>query len=106
MHARTHAHHMYATEQKVLGTLILVLVLLGGLYFYFLSVSIMNVVAREELLLEVAATHSRIGTLETEYLVKKERITEEVARADGFVALAQKSYIVPDAYSRNLTLRE
>jgi hypothetical protein len=107
MHARATTIKMYATEMKILGALGALLVLLGMLYFYFLTMSIMHVVAREEMLIEIAATHSRIGSLETEYLVKKESISEEIAIAEGYVALGNKHYVLSEQLNRrNLTLNQ
>ena len=99
--------NIYATQMKILGALGITLVALGALYFYFLTMSIMHVVAREEMLMDIAATHSRIGTLESEYLVKKQAITEELALSEGYAAVGGKHYVLSESMvRRNLTLNQ
>ncbi len=104
---RTTTINLYAFEKKVLGILGLMLLFLGALYFYLLTMSIMHVVAREEMLIEIAQTHSRIGELEGQYLAKKQTITEELALGEGFVAIADKHYVLSEhMVRRNLTLNQ
>lgn len=99
--------NLYATQMKVLGALGISLVALGALYFYFLMMSIMHVVAREDMQMDIASAHSRIGTLESEYLVKKQAITEEFALAEGYIALENKHYVLSESMvRRNLTLNQ
>lgn len=99
--------NLYATQMKVLGLLGIMLVALGALYFYFVMMSIMHVVAREDMQMEIAQAESRIGTLESEYLVKKQAITEEFALSEGYVAVGEKQYVLSEhIVRRNVTLNQ
>lgn len=76
-----------------LFTLAAALVVLFMLYIYFISASVINVVLREDMLVKVAETHSRISALETAYLEKKNKIDASYAQSLGFVALQEKTFV-------------
>jgi len=65
----------------------------AGVYAYSIVLSVTNVVLRQELSVAIERTEARIGQLETEYLVRVNALTTEVAYERGFVAVAPKAYV-------------
>ncbi len=57
-----------------------------GAYIYFVSASIVHVIARKEVDRDIAHLHSRIGELESAFIAANQAITEETVTAYGFVA--------------------
>ncbi len=67
--------------------------LLLASYLYLVSSSIVNVIVRGELENTIAATHSELSTLETEYLAKKNAVSLDRAFALGFHASGEKRFV-------------
>jgi hypothetical protein len=96
----------YVEERKVFWILISLALLLIGLYLYFVSVSVVNVLMREEAVLKTASLHSRISVLEAHYLREQDKITENLAEELGFVAVSKKHFVARAPVGRGLTLGE
>jgi len=64
----------------------------AGLYIYFVSISVVNVVQREGVDQEIAGLYSRVGELEAEYIKLSYDITRDEAKSLGFVAPSNLSY--------------
>ena len=61
---------------------------------YFVSASVVHVIARKEIDREIAQAHSRIGDLESTYISAKQAIVPDVIAQYGFVtAPAPKIYV-------------
>lgn len=82
-------------EYKLLWTEIVLLIALFAGYVYFISASIVNVVLRQEAMVEISAIHSSISTLEADYLTKKQAIDESFAMSEGYAELSATHYITP-----------
>lgn len=96
-----------AFEKKAFWALLLAVAALCLLYVYFVSSSIMNVVLREEIQQEIALVNSDIGSLESEYLAKKNEITFAYAQDLGFVAVEEKKFVARRTLlGRGLTLND
>ena len=80
--------------KKVFRLLLVSLVISIFLYGYFVSSSIVNVLVRKEVEQKITDVNSRLGTLETEYLVLKNNITIEYAYSNGFVDVTDKDFAV------------
>jgi hypothetical protein len=83
-----------------------VTVLVGGViaYMYFLSLSVVHVVMRKEVMQQINQLRSEIAFLETEYIEANHTISTRVATLDGFSAVQDKIFINSTA-SNNLVLR-
>lgn len=70
-------------------------VLVGGVvaYMYFLSLSVVHVVMRKEVLQETNRLRSEIAFLETSYIEAHHTISSRVATADGFTEIRDKIFI-------------
>jgi len=70
-----------------------VLFALVGLYLYFLSVSIIHVVIREEVNQNIKEVNSKIAALESSYIEAQHRLSASVASLEGYNKAEQKVYI-------------
>jgi hypothetical protein len=95
----------YIIGKRIFNILSAFFVMLLVLYGYFVSVSILNVVVREETERAIVALDSRIGDLEAEYLRKKNAITLEYAYQVGFHTVTEKEFVTRTSLARGLTLR-
>ena len=96
----------YAAERRALFAVGFAIVALAGLYMYFITASVMNVVLRKELEMERAEVHTRLSALEEEYLTKVAAIDRAHAEALGLVPLAQKRFVtVSDIAEKPLVVR-
>ena len=90
---RTISNKIHGIErQLIIGACVFFFVLLG-LYGYFVGKSIVNVVIREELELEIADVNSRLSELEFEYIAKKDAINIHFAKEQGFHAVGNKTFV-------------
>ena len=69
------------------------LVVLAALYVYFLSVSIVHVVMRQETVQEIKEQQSRIAALEREYIAAQHTLSASVASLEGYTAVNEKVFI-------------
>lgn len=94
-------------EKKLFWLLGAMLVLMLGMYVFFVNVTVMNIVARQATLRQISSATSHISDLEREYLTLSAAITPEYAHAQGFaeakteIYATRKSSIV--AYARSFT---
>ncbi len=65
-----------------------------SLYIYFLSVSVLNVVIRQEIDTEIRDTHTKLSELESRYISAKTKVTEDAAAARGFTKTTEKTFVV------------
>lgn len=70
-----------------------ILFLIVLVYVYSIMTSVMHVAAREELSIEATRLSAEVAALEAEYLSRTRSITETYARAKGFVALSDRSFV-------------
>ena len=84
----------YCTERRIFFAALSLLLILFGAYVYFVSASIVHVIARKEIDREIAQVNSRIGDLESAYIVAQQAITEDTISEYGFASVsASKVYI-------------
>ena len=80
--------------KRILSVLVLCVVISLGLYVYFVSTSIINILVRKEIENKITAVSSRMSDLEAEYLVRKNEITLEYAYTQGFANVTSKQFAV------------
>ncbi len=62
-------------------------------YMYFLSLSVVHVVLREEATEKINTLHDEIAYLESEYIEARYRISDEIASLDDFSLTEDKIFI-------------
>ena len=70
-----------------------VLFALIGLYIYFLSVSIVHVVIRQEVNQNIKEVNTKIASLESSYIEAQHRLSSNVATLEGYSRAEGKVYI-------------
>lgn len=80
-------------ERHMLSILSFALVLMLAGYLYFVTASILNVVARKEALATARSLESSIGSLEQEYLALSEQVTPQSGASLGLAPIAHTAYV-------------
>ena len=83
----------FIIEKKIFWGLVTAICTLMALYGFFVSTSIVNVIVREEIEQEIAATNARISELEFDYIHKKNAINLEYAHAMGFNSPVAQTFV-------------
>ncbi len=102
-HAQVAQVSLYASERTALMAAGALFMVAFALYVYFLSASIVNVVMRQEIDLEIRAVNASLADLESRYIVARGAITEASAQERGFLKGASKTYVSKNP--ENLVLR-
>jgi hypothetical protein len=66
-------------------------------YLYFLNVSVVHVVMRQEIMHEVQDTKNQIAQLETEFIAAQHTIVAQMASVSSFQTDQPKVFVVRDA---------
>lgn len=91
---RAHITTPYYKKQRLFFVALSLFFILFGLYVYFVSASIVHVVARKEVDREIARVSSHVGDLESAYIAAKQAIAPDSIGRHGFVtAPAPKIYV-------------
>ena len=93
-------------DRKIFWTLVAIGAGALLLYVYFLSMSVVSVVARKDAEREVGRITARVATLESQYALLDRDIDLTLAHARGFVDVAVPKYISNTVEETVLTLRE
>jgi hypothetical protein len=85
----------YPVERVILRALVAVLVVLAMGYLYFVSASIINIMARKEAMTQSGAIIASIGSLEGQYFSLTQSITPDSAVAIGLspISTANTAYV-------------
>jgi hypothetical protein len=79
---------------QALTTLFLgMLVTLGLLYMYFVSVAVVEVVVRTEVHRDIQTIASEISTLESAYIQAQHRVSTDIATQSGYKKSSAKTFI-------------
>ncbi len=84
---------LYAGERTAVMVAGAFFMLAFGLYMYFLSASIVNVVMRQEIDHEIRETATKIAELEARYVAAKSTVTEDSMGTYGFTTAPEKTYV-------------
>jgi|SRR3989344_5218519 len=85
--------HAFPGEQFVLQGLIAMLVLCVVGYAYFVSLSIVNVIAHKEAITSSESLQSSVGTLEQEYFELSKSVTPEMGARLGMTPTSDTSFV-------------
>lgn len=91
-------------KEVIVLSLFGMIVVLVGLYIYFLSASILHVVIRKETTRTIAEVSSHIAVLEGRYIEAQHRVSDAVATLEGYEKPAEKIFVNRDEPS--LVLRD
>lgn len=80
-------------ERRVFWIFISIIIVLFGLYGYFVSKSIINVIIREETEQDLARAGAHISSLEYDYIKQKNTINLELAYEMGFRDAKSKKFV-------------
>ena len=80
------------------------LLVLFGLYVYFVSASILHVVMQQEMQRNVSLMHTEISKLEAEYIDAQHALSDEIALMNGYEVANDKIFI--DRSESALVLRQ
>ena len=80
------------------------LVVVLGLYIYFLSNTVYTAVLRQQTEKSIAVFEDGIGSLESNYLNLKNTVTIELARGKGFKDIITTQYISRKSLGKSLSL--
>jgi hypothetical protein len=83
----------YPTERIVFLALFGFLAILFCAYFYFVSASVLNIIARKEADAQSARMQGSIGSLEEHYFALSQAITPEAAANLGLTPIARTQYV-------------
>ncbi|MFM2374264.1 MAG: hypothetical protein RLZZ234_259 [Candidatus Parcubacteria bacterium] len=100
--ARAIKPSLYGGERTTLMVAATLCMVAFSLYVYFLSVSIVNVVMRQEIDQEIRTANASLADLESRYIVARSRITEAEALERGFMKGGEKTFVSKNA--ENLVL--
>jgi hypothetical protein len=81
----------YPVERVILRSLVAVLILLAMCYLYFVSSSIINIMARKEAMARSGAIVASIGSLEGQYFTLTQSITPQSAVAIGLSPISTQN---------------
>lgn len=87
---------VFNIEQRLFFAQVALLLALFAGYVYFISASIVNVVLRQEAMVEISNLHSAISEREAEYFTRKQSLDIAFAKSEGFTDLSSKRYITEE----------
>ena len=83
----------HPAERLVFQALFVALIVLACTYGYFVSASILNVIARKEALSETASLRSSVALLERDYYALAAGVTPDKGEGLGLAPVAETKYI-------------
>ncbi len=83
----------YPIERLAQNGLIFVLIVLACLYLYFITATVLNVIARKDALGKVARIQGSIGGLERNYFALSQEVGPASAGAIGLAPVSHTSYV-------------
>jgi hypothetical protein len=97
---KTKAIQINKFEKRAFVALVFAILILAGLYGYFISKSIINVIVREEINNDIVVVSSATSELEFEYINYKNAINKEYAISAGFTKLASKKFVTRKSFAK------
>ena len=80
-------------ENILFRVFIAALVILAGSYIYFVSASVLNVIARKEAVKEIASLGSRVSLLERDYYAATTAVTPKAGTQLGLSPVSETRYV-------------
>ena len=98
--------HEHPAERTLFRMLVAVLLVIAGVYIYFVGASVLNVIARKEALLQTAQLTGAVSSLEREYFLVAKSITPEAGERLGLAPVANTAYVRRPGVVGDARLRE
>lgn len=95
---------LYRDESKCFFASLSLLIIVFGLYMYFVSMSVVHVVMRKEVNQQIIVVNSQISELESQYINAQHGVSVEIASMQGFVKVENKIFL--DRTSTNVALSQ
>ena len=89
---------------NIFWSLAVAIIIMLGLYLYFLSNTVYTTVLRQQAEKSIAFLEGSASTLESNYLNIKNTVTIELARARGFKDILSTQYISRKSLGKSLSL--
>jgi hypothetical protein len=80
----------YPAERMIFRGLVAVLIVLAMCYLYFVSASVINIIAQKEAMSQTSRIEGSIGALEGQYFTLSQSITAQAAVAMGLTSISVK----------------
>lgn len=87
----------YSLQYRITVTLFSILMLSVVVYLYFLNVSVVHVVMRQDAAVEVKELQTKISMLESAYIDAQHTIASRIATLDGYNTETEKIFVSRDA---------
>ena len=83
----------YQEESKLFYAALFSCLAVIGAYMYFVSLSVVHVVMRQEVDQEIRKLTTEVGALEATYIEKQHAVSSDIATMKGFVMADRKIFI-------------
>ncbi len=84
----------YTRHAPIVSSILMVLILTAiGSYMYFLSMSVVQVVLRQEILQERKVLLSEIAELEADYIAAQHKVSDKMATAQYYSSDTEKIFV-------------
>jgi len=83
----------YEFEKRMRNSVLIMIGLCAFGYVYFVSTSVLNIIARKDAHTQIAQLESTIGSLESEYFSLSSAISEDNAQSMGLVPVSSKNFV-------------
>lgn len=91
---RKHNHTTaYKDESRLFYMALSLLVVVFALYAYFVSASVVDVVLRKEVDVQLASVGTTVSELESQYIEMQHSVSSDIATMKGFVVAREKVFI-------------
>ena len=103
MHTAALKHPLFfehALEKRVRLIATALVIVFALLYAYFVSSSVLHVIARKEASAEMVRTQSAIAQLESEYFAFSERVSAAGAERLGLAPIGQKQFVTRTVHAQ------
>lgn len=91
--SKAHTTTLYKKERTRVLFAVSALVLMFGMYIYFICASVVHVVMREELNQDITEMNSQVSQLESQYIAAQHEVSADIASHSGYIAVSEKVFI-------------
>lgn len=93
MKKRRYTTATYGDESRLFYVALFSCFIVAAAYMYFLSLSVVHVVMRQEIDGEIRELNTQVSQLESAYIEKQHAVSSEIATLHGFVMADKKIFI-------------
>ena len=93
----------YVFERRARRVIFLIIGLCAVGYIYFVSTSVLYIIARKDAHTQISQVESQVATLESEYFVLSSTISIEEAEKLGLVSVSKKNFVTRTSVHASLS---